>query len=116
MPSEETALTFGDVVLVRFPYTKQTDAKRRPAVVISVQSYNERHADTIFMPITSQVDENARADDLLIANSPDAGLLKPSAVKPVIATMEQSLVIRRLGSFAAGDRDELRRQIAGILG
>jgi len=45
-----------------------------------------------------------------------AGLLKPSAIKPVFATLEQSLVIRRLGSLAAADQDSLRKAIVETIG
>jgi len=45
-----------------------------------------------------------------------AGLLKPSAVKPVFATLEQRLVIRRLGALAPEDRDALRLAIGQMIG
>jgi mRNA interferase MazF len=32
---------FGDVILVRFPFTSQTNAKQRPAAVVSKRAYNE---------------------------------------------------------------------------
>jgi mRNA interferase MazF len=44
------------------------------------------------------------------------GLLKPSVVKPVFATLERSLVIRRLGALTAADKDAVRQAIALILG
>ena len=34
---------------------------------------------------------------MLISDSENAGLLKPSVIKPVITTIEKSLVIRKLG-------------------
>ncbi len=33
---------FGDIVLVRFPFTSQTAFKQRPAVVVSKRAYNMR--------------------------------------------------------------------------
>ena len=45
-----------------------------------------------------------------------AGLIKPSAVKPVIATLKLGLVNRRLGALAAEDKDALRLAIGHILG
>lgn len=59
------------------------------------------------MPITSQLRADARPDDAVIEQWQSAGLLKPSAVKPVIATLEQSLVIRRLGRLAEDDCEAL---------
>ena len=43
MPSEARAaetLTFGDIVLVAFPFTSQTATKRRPAVIVSGHACN----------------------------------------------------------------------------
>jgi len=45
-----------------------------------------------------------------------AGLLKPSAIKPVFATLEQRLVIRRLGTLAPDDRTALRTATAETIG
>jgi len=45
-----------------------------------------------------------------------ANLLKPSAVKPVFATLEQRLVIRQLGTLGAVDRTTLKQAIAQIIG
>ena len=36
-----TSYNFGDVVLVPFPFTDQTTNKKRPAVVISSDVYNQ---------------------------------------------------------------------------
>ncbi len=33
----------GDIVLMEFPYSDLSDAKRRPALVISNQKYNTHH-------------------------------------------------------------------------
>ncbi len=115
MPSDG-AFAFGDVVLVPFPFTDQTATKRRPAAVISAQAYNERHPDIVLMPITSQLRADARPGDAVIERWQAAGLLKPSAIKPVIATLEQALVIRRLGKLAEGDRESLDTALRAILG
>ena len=104
MRSEVTELAFGDIVLVPFPFTDQSDTKRRPAVVISSSDYNERQADVILMPVTSQLRAGARPLDVIIESWKFAGLFKPSAVKPVIATLEQALVIGRLGAIEPTDR------------
>ena len=49
------AHSFGDVVLVPFPFTDQSGAKKRPAVIVSNNRYNARRRDLIIMAITSQV-------------------------------------------------------------
>jgi mRNA interferase MazF len=45
-----------------------------------------------------------------------ANLLKPSAIKPVFATIEQALVIRKLGTLDPADQTALRAAIARTLG
>jgi hypothetical protein len=56
------------------------------------------------MAITSQLRPNPGLGDAWISHWQEAGLLKPSVVKPVFATLEQRLVLRRLGAF---DDDDL---------
>jgi mRNA interferase MazF len=42
--------------------------------------------------------------------------LKPSVVKPVFATLELPLIIRRLGVLALADQDAVRAAITDVLG
>jgi mRNA interferase MazF len=42
--------------------------------------------------------------------------LKPSAIKPVLATLEQRLVLRALGALADSDRAALKQAITEIIG
>ncbi|MGM0578165.1 MAG: type II toxin-antitoxin system PemK/MazF family toxin [Myxococcota bacterium] len=46
---------FGDVVLVRFPFTNQRDAKKRPAVVVSSSRYQDSRPDVVILALTSRV-------------------------------------------------------------
>jgi len=43
-------------------------------------------------------------------------LLKPSAIKPVFATLEQPLIIRHLGTLDAADQTALGQAIGKVLG
>lgn len=116
MPSEPTEFGFGDIVLVPFPFTDQTAAKRRPAVVISRLAYNGEKPDLIVMAVTSQLRPTASLGEVWLQDWFEAGLLKPSAVKPVIATLEQRLIIRTLGRLAAQDQTDLHDAINEIIG
>jgi mRNA interferase MazF len=116
MLSEPAGLTFGDIVLVPFPFTDQTASKQRPAVVISTADYNSARPDIILMAVTSQLRASAAYGEVWLAQWQDAGLLKPSAVKPVVATLEQNLVLRRLGALGVVDAQTLRAAIEAIIG
>jgi|HubBroStandDraft_6_1064221.scaffolds.fasta_scaffold52365_5 mRNA interferase MazF len=103
---------FGDVVLVPFPFTSQTASKRRPAVVVSNGAYSTTRPDLIVMAITSQLRPSRGLGEAWLSAWQAAGLLKPSVVKPVFATLEQGLVIRLLGTLGADDQAALRKAIA----
>jgi mRNA interferase MazF len=106
----------GWVVLVPFPFTSQAASKRRPAVVISSSAYNRGKPDVVLMPITSQLRPWPSLGEVWLTQWQAAGLPKPSAVKPVFATLEQHLIIRQLGQLAPADRNSLRQAIAQVIG
>jgi mRNA interferase MazF len=107
---------FGDVVLVRFPFTNQTSSKQRPAVVVSNSAYNAAKPDVVIMAITSQFRAIAGIGEVWISDWQAAGLLKQSAIKPVFATIERSLILRPLGALQAPDCTALRAAMAAVLG
>lgn len=107
---------FGDIVLVPFPFTHQAASKKRPAVVVSNRTYDRTKPDIVVMAVTSQLRPSPALGEVWVKNWQAAGLLKPSAVKAVFATLEQSLVIRKLGAFAADDQAALRKAVAASLG
>ena len=86
-----TGYSFGDVVLVPFPFTDQTASKKRPAVVVSADAYHQRRPDVIVMAVTSQILRPTGAlGEVLIGDWQGAGLPKASLIKPVLATIDPS--------------------------
>jgi len=106
----------GDVVLVPFPFSNQTATKKRPAVVISSSLYNEKTNDLVIIAVTSKVEKNTDVGECLIADWQSAGLLKSSAVKPAISTIEQVLVLKKLGSLSANDIPAVDLMLKTFLG
>ncbi len=109
-------LGFGAIILVRFPFTNQATSKQRPAVIVSSSAYNLDRPDRILMPVTSQLRPTPAVGEVWLRHWQAAGLIKPSAVKPVIATLELGLIIRRLGALVAEDQEALRVAIGQIIG
>jgi mRNA interferase MazF len=107
---------FGDVVLVPFPFTSQAASKRRLAVVVSSPAYNASKPDIVVMAVTSQLRASALLGEVWLQDWHAAQLLKPSAVKPVLATLEQVTVIRRFGRLSADDLSSLKNAIRQIIG
>jgi mRNA interferase MazF len=110
------AQSFGDVVLVPFPFTDQSGAKKRPAVIVSSNAYHAGRRDLIIMAITSQVRQPLGFGEALVNDWQAAGLIKPSVLKPVLATIEQGLVLRTMGTLSAADLRTLRETIAQVIG
>ncbi len=114
MPSP-SSFSFGNVVLVPFPFTDQSGSKQRPAVMISNSNYNRQRSDLVIMAITSQIRNPLGFASFAVGGWQAAGLLKPSALKPVFATIEQILIARTLGQFTETDRAYLRQCIDACL-
>jgi mRNA interferase MazF len=107
---------FGDVVLVPFPFTDQSGAKKRPAVIVSNHAYHANRRDLVIMAVTSQVRQPFGFGEALVVDWQAAGLVKPSVMKPVFATIEQGLVLRTLGKLSQADLRTLRNVLAQLIG
>jgi mRNA interferase MazF len=99
-----TDYSFGDIVLVPFPFTDQSTVKKRPAVIVSSDAYNLQRPDVVIMAVTSQMRSADHFGDMAIADWRGAGLLKPSVIKPIFATVEKGLIIKKLGLVSDQDR------------
>lgn len=111
-----TNFEFGDIVLVPFPFTDQTHHKQRPAVVISPEAYHTARPDVIIMAVTSQIRSTQGFGEITIAEWQAAGLLKPSVIKPVLTTIEGSLIIKRLGQLQTDDKQSLNIGLQNLFG
>ena len=111
-----TTCRYGDVVLVPFPFTNLQTTKKRPAVIISSLSYNQARPDFILMAITSQVKNERSTGEYILQDWQQAGLLKPSMIKPLIATLEQNKIVKNMGQLSNTDREMLNAIIQTILG
>lgn len=111
-----STISFGDVVLVPFPFSDQAGTKKRPAVVVSSQGYNANRRDILIMAITSQVRTPLGFGEAMIADWQGAGLVKESVLKPVFTTIEQGLVLRVMGRLSAADIKTLREVVGDVIG
>ncbi len=110
-----TTYSFGEVLLVPFPFTDQTTTKKRPTVVISSNVYNQQKSDLILIAVTSQLNLLLQLGEILIRDWAIAGLLKPSAIKPIITTIEKTLVVKTLGQLQTLDIQALQGTLQQII-
>ena len=111
-----TNYNFGEIVLVPFPFTDQTDAKKRPAVIVSSNFYNVSLPDVVLMAVTSQVRKPLKDGEIEIIEWQKAGLLKPSVIKPIFTTIEKKLILRKLGKLETIDEQNLQSNLQNLIG
>jgi len=97
MPSG-TMLKQRDIVLIPIPFTDLVSQKRRPAVIISSDNYNETHEDIVVVALTS----NAEPRDFTITLTSDdleQGVLKVTSMirSDKIYTLNKSIIIKVFG-------------------
>lgn len=101
----------GDVVLIPFPYTDLSATKTRPAVVASSDVYQAHRRELLLAYVSSQVSQANPIIDHVLADWEDAGLLKPSFVRPKVAAIEPTLVVHRVGALTNRDLSEVDRRL-----
>ena len=111
-----TSYSFGEVLLVPFPFTNQATTKKRPTVVISSNAYNQEKPDLILLAITSQIRQPLPLGECLISDWAEAGLLKPSVMKPIVTSLEKTLVLKSLGHLQTVDKQGLESILQQIIG
>jgi mRNA interferase MazF len=111
-----TNYEFADVVLVPFPFTDQTTTKKRPAIVVSSADYQLQRLDLILIAVSSQANPASSFGEMTITNWKNAGLIKPSIIKPVLTTLDVKLVIKKLGRLEEPDYQALQNLLEIILG
>jgi mRNA interferase MazF len=105
----------GDVVLVSFIFADETGVKRRPAVIISSNTYHTGRDEAIIAAITSKTDRVLTGDHL-IADWQSAGLLFPSVTTSIIRTIKKDMINKRLGSLQTQDMGAIDSKLKLALG
>jgi mRNA interferase MazF len=90
------------VVLVPFDFTDRSGTKWRPAAVVSGRRYNSG-PDVVIASITGNLAAIAHPGDHRIRDWQAAGLLRPSLLQTKLATVETSVLGKRLGQLSADD-------------
>ena len=93
-----TMLKQGDIVLIPIPFTDLTSQKKRPAVIISANPYNEKNEDIVVAALTSNV-EPREFSVILKTEDLEEGILKITSMIRVdkIYTLNKSIVLRTFG-------------------
>jgi mRNA interferase MazF len=103
----------GDIVVADFPGA--TGVKRRPAVVLSSQTYHATRPDVILGLVTSQAASAVGPTDYALQDWSAAGLRLPSAFRAFLVTLPRSAVSAKVGSLTTRDLDGARQCVKRAL-
>ena len=105
-----------DVVVVPFPFTDRDATKRRPALVLSVaDAFNSPTGQLVLAMITTATQSNW-AHDVALTDPSAAGLTASSTVRWKLFTLDERLILRRVGRLSPEDTDRVDRAARTVLG
>jgi mRNA interferase MazF len=102
----------GDVIVVPFPFSDLSAAKKRPALVIATLTGN----DVILCQITSQALTDTYAVPLVDGDFSNGSLRQVSNVRPNrLFTAEAGIILYRVGNISADKMQEIVTKLVQII-
>jgi mRNA interferase MazF len=101
-----------DVILVAYPFTDLTNVKIRPAIVVSAPHSS---SDLFIVPLTSRTGA-LLSGEFILNDWSGAGLNVVSAAKRGIFTVQEKLVIKKVGRLQINDIQRLELALRLWLG
>ena len=103
-----------DVVVVPFPFTDRAATKRRPALVLTSNTFNQKARHSVLAMITS-AEQSAWPGDYPVENLETAGLPTACVARLKLFTLDHRLLIRKAGVLSPADQKKLRAAWKGWL-
>jgi len=104
-----------DVVKVPFPFTDKQATKTRPALVISAKNFNVSVGQSVMAMITS-AKSSTWLLDTDITDLTAAGLPVPCLIRMKLFTIDNQLVIKKLGRLSQQDSVEFEKNFGMLQG
>lgn len=98
----------GAVVTVEFPGVQ--GVKRRPAIIVSSETYHKSRPDVVLALLTSQIGGATSPTDYQLKDWSEAGLRGPSAFRAFFATLPESTVTV-IGQLSERDWAEVKSRL-----
>ena len=101
-----------DVILVRYPFSNLSGLKVRPGVIVSAPHISR---DIFIVPLTSRT-MSLLPGEFVLEDWKSAGLNVITAVKRGIYTINESLVLKKVGELSTTDLKNLKKSLYQWLG
>ena len=100
-----------EVVVVPFPFTDRNATKRRPSLILSKANiFNTIIGQNVMAMITTAT-HTPWPLDIPIQDLATAGLRVPSIVRMKLFTLDQALILRKIGSLSVRDRATVQKSL-----
>ncbi len=87
-----------EIVLLAFPFSDQRERKRRPALVVSNDAYNQKADDCVVAAITSVLKDEPFSVTITNDDLEEGSLLKESRIRvDKLFTIEQTMIEGSVG-------------------
>ena len=103
-----------DVVVVPFPFSDRSAAKRRPALVVSSTAFNKAHEQRVLAMITTAA-KTVWPSDVPISDLAAAGLRAASVVRFKLFTLDGGLILRGIGALSRRDAETVMKALTQYL-
>jgi len=101
------------IITVPFPFTDKDFTKKRPALVISQESYQKFTRHCVLAMITSAKHSQWKLD-IPIQDIQVAGLPGLSIIRPKLFTLDERLILRELGTLSERDKEAVKNMLGQI--
>ena len=102
------------IVSVPFPFTDKAFTKKRPALILSQEDYQQHNHHCILTMITS-AKQSEWKHDIRINNLESTGLPGPSLIRFKLFTLDERLILRILGELSKEDQKSVEKVLKTIL-
>ncbi|MBI5446916.1 MAG: type II toxin-antitoxin system PemK/MazF family toxin [Deltaproteobacteria bacterium] len=102
-----------DVAVVPFPFTEKLGAKKRPALVLSGSAFN--HAGHTILAMITSKGHSPWPGDTAIDDLAAAGLKVSCMVRMKLFTLDNRLILNRIGSLSGTDTERVRSALRSAL-
>lgn len=103
-----------DILVVPFPFSDRDASKRRPALVISNNHFNQNHSHLILAMITTS-SHNPWPSDIVLQDWQACGLSMACRVRLKLFTLGNDIIIRKLGRLSSVDETAVQNTIRHYL-
>ena len=102
-----------DVVVIPFPFRDRRATRRRPALIVSSENFNRAHEQSILAMITSAGSD--WPSDVAIQDWREAGLNVSCKVRFKRFTLDDTLIVRKLGALSKRDGEAVKNAPGHVL-